>query len=848
VPRVPLPIDDVLGDLEQALRAAPAVVLKAPPGAGKTTRVPVALTERGLVGDGLVLVLEPRRVAARAAATRMAQERGERAGESVGYQVRFEEKRSRDTRVLVVTEGLLTRRFLDDPTLDGVAAVVLDEFHERSVHTDLCLAMTRELLELRDDLKLVVMSATIDAAPLAAWLGDCPVIASEGRTFPLTVTHAPRDERPLEIRVRAALYDLMSAPDDDGGDALVFLPGAREIRRCQDALRDKPPPGAPDVLPLYGALRPEEQDKALTRGPRRRVVLATNLAETSLTLEGVTIVVDSGLRRVNRYSPRTGLERLDTARISRWSAEQRAGRAGRTAPGRVLRLWTTAEHAQLHERDEPELRRCDLAPVLLQTLAFQPGDPRASPFYTPPPDAALARARELLVELDATEPDGDDGLRLTDRGRALAALPVHPRTGALLMAARAAGQAHVGATAAALLEGRDVATRDFTPPPGEGSDLFARADALDELEDARFDVRRARALGLDARGAREAARVRGQLERLTRRLPAGEALDEHVALSRALLAGFPDRLAQSTGEREGRLFSGRGVEIARSSCVSGAPLFVALDVDDGRGARSLVRLAHPVEERDVREALAHLVVREETAVLEGERGTVTGVVRERVGAIVLDEKRGVRVEDDVAARALADAAAERDDLVRLDEETERLLLRVRFAAQVFPGEGLPALDDAFFRARIEERAHGCRSLAELRAVDWRAAIEGALTWPQRKLLDDEVPDRVEVPSGSRVRIDYAPAFGPEEAPVLAVRLQEVFGWPDTPRIARGRVPLLLHLLAPNMRPAQVTQDLAGFWRGTYSDVRKDLRARYPKHSWPEDPSTAKAERRPRRKR
>jgi ATP-dependent helicase HrpB len=846
----PLPIDEVLPDLLAALERHRAAVLQAPPGAGKTTRVPVALLDAGVAGDGLILVLEPRRVAARAAARRMAQERGEAAGQTVGYQVRFEEKRSQKTRVLVVTEGLLTRRFLDDPTLDGVSCVILDEVHERNVHTDLCLAMTRELLEVREDLRVVVMSATIDAAPLATFLDDAPIVTSEGRAFPLAIRHAERpDDRRLEVQVRAAVHDLMRDDDDDGGDVLVFLPGAGEIRRCADALQERPPPGAPEVLPLYGALSPEQQDRALTRGTRRRVVLATNLAETSLTLEGVTTVVDSGLQRLVRYSPRTGLNRLETARISRWSADQRAGRAGRTAPGRVLRLWTKAEDAQLSLRDPPELMRTDLAPVLLQTLAFQPGAPLDFPFFEPPPDAHVQTAMEVLRAIGALEDDGER-LQLAARGRTLAALPVHPRTGAMLLEAARLDQLHAGATFAAVLEGRDLLLRDADAPfPDETSDLEVRTAALEELEACRFARADARALGVDVRAAREAVRVRDQLLRLARRLPkpAERASDERAA-ARVVLAGFPDRLCEATGERAGRMTSGRGVALSDRSLAAGAAFFVALDVEDGRGARSRVRVAHPVEADDVRAALAHLLEREESAELEGERGTVVGVVRERVGAVVLAERRGVRVSQEVVQRVLGrEAEARFEELFQPDDDCRRLIARVRFAAEHLPGEDWPALDDDFFRARLRQAVPGARTLAALRALDWREAVLNALPWKLRSALEEVAPERVEVPSGSKVRLDWEAAHGPEGAPILAVRLQEVFGWTETPRVARGRVPLLLHLLAPNRRPAAVTSDLASFWANAYADVRKDLRARYPKHSWPEDPASAPAQRRPQRR-
>lgn len=849
----PLPIDDALPELLTALAHHQAVVLRAPPGAGKTTRVPPALVDAGFAKDGVVLLLEPRRLAARASARRMAEERGEPLGKSIGYQVRFEERRSKDTRVLVVTEGILTRRFLDDPLLEGVAAVVLDEFHERSVHTDLCLAFTRELLSVRDDLKLVVMSATIDPGPLSTYLGGSPVVTSEGRRFPLDITHASgRDDRPLEQRVRSALFQLLRADDDDGGDILAFLPGAPEIRRAQRLLEEEPLPDEVEVVPLYGALESEAQDRALRRGRHRRVVLATNIAETSLTLEGVTAVVDTGLEKRLRHDARTGLERLETVRISRYSAEQRAGRAGRTAPGRVVRLWSQAEHSQLDERAPPELLRTDLASPLLQVLAFQPGDPRDFPFFEAPPPAHLERALELLRMLDAIHVE-EGRWQLTERGRRLAKLPLPPRLGVLLLESARAGMLEDGAVYAALLSERDVLRPlppGAPPPPPASSDLEHRLEVLEELESERFSPRAARALHADERAAREVAKARDQLLRLARGLARSSSkAPPERAHARALLAAFPDRLCVAKEGRTALMVGGRGVELARSSAVHDASLFVALDVEDTAGPRGLVRLAASVERDDVEAVLGHLLASEESALLEGERGTVVGVARTRVKDLVLEEKRGARVSPAVAERALADAIrAEPGRVFQPSEGARSTLERLAYAKRVLPEHDWPTLDEEWVREHADELVLGKRSLADVAALDWSAVLDAALPWELRRALDEELPERVTVPSGSRVALDYGAALGPEEAPVLAVRLQELFGLNETPRIAKGRVPVLLHLLAPNMRPVQVTRDLESFWNHTYDDVKKELRRRYPKHAWPDDPWTAPPERRPRRKR
>jgi ATP-dependent helicase HrpB len=858
-----LPIDEVLPELVAALRSAPAAVLQAPPGAGKTTRVPLALLEAGLLEGGLLeggflhggghgsgrgrpgqlLMLEPRRVAARAAAHTLAKNLGERPGGTVGYQVRFETVASRDTRILVVTEGILTRRLLRDPTLDGVSLVVLDEFHERSVHTDLALAFVRELLEVRDDLKLLVMSATLDAQGVARFLAipgvrdgaDAPVVTSRGRPFPVRIEHLDRSAptrgtdaaRPLEERMAAAIRNLMVAEDDDGGDVLAFFPGAPEIKRCEERLRARPLPRHRgedvDLVPLYGALSPAEQDRALERGSRRRVLLATNLAETSLTLEGVTAVIDSGLMKRASHDPATDRDVLETVRISLASAEQRAGRAGRTRPGRCVRLWTQTEHATLETSHAPELARADLAPVLLDVLAFHPGPPAQFPFYEPPPRRALEAASTLLALLGAVD---EAGARLTDRGRALAALPVHPRTGAMLLAAAPHHLEQV-ALAAAILE-------DDRSWPREPARTTTDSDL--ELLVETFDARR----------AREVARARDDLVRLVSR---GASAPGDGDLKDALLHGFPDRLCRRrrSGEPEALMAGGRGVILGRESGVKDAELFLALALEGagaprgggGRSGAARVRIAEAVTLEQLTIAMPHLVRTEDEALFDEERGLLLGVRRTRVADLVVAEKDGIAVSAEAAAAALARAiGADLPRHLRLEGEALRARERLLFAARALAEEPWPAVDDEALAALLPEVCAGKRTIAEVRDADWAGVLLTRLTWPQRKLLDEEVPARLEVPSGSMIAVDYGPALLEGGAPVLAVRLQELFGLLETPRVARGRVPVVLHLLSPGHKPVQVTRDLASFWRTTYADVKKELRARYPKHSWPDDPLTA----------
>lgn len=821
----PLPIDDVLPELVAALRAGPAAVLQAPPGAGKTTRVPLALLEAGLADRprGQILLLEPRRVAARAAAHALARNLGEPVGRTVGYQVRFETVASRDTRILVVTEGILARRFRRDATLEGVACVLLDEFHERSIHTDLALAFSRELLEVRDDLKLVVMSATLDAAGVSRFLGGAPIVTSRGRPFPVAIRHAEgRDDRPLDERMAGAIRNLMVAPDDDGGDVLAFFPGAPEIKRCEDRLRDRPLPpsrGQPvDVAPLYGALSPAEQDRALEAGPRRRVILATNVAETSLTIAGVSAVVDSGLMKRASHDPATDRDVLETVRISLASAEQRAGRAGRTRPGRCVRLWTQTEHTTLEASHAPEILRADLAPVLLDVLGFHPGPPSAFPFYEAPATRALDHALRLLELLGAVAPGGT---RLTPRGEALAELPVHPRTGSMLLVAAREVLDEV-ALAAAILEDERSWPRDPASTATD-SDLALLVE--------RFDARR----------LRDVARAADDLARTVTRHSGGGTAD----LKDALLAGFPDRLCRRrrAGAPEALMVGGRGVTLGRESGVLG-DLFLAIALEGAggpgaRGGAARVRIAEGVRLEDVRRVAPALVTTADEAVFDVERGALAGVRRTRVADLVVDERSGIAVPSEAAAAALAEIIG--SDLarhLRLDDAAQRARERLLFAARMMPDEAWPPADDDALRALLPEVCAGKRTLAEVQAADWSAALLGRLTWPQRKLLDEEVPPRLEVPSGSFIGVDYAPALADGGAPVLAVRLQELFGLTETPTVARGRVPVVLHLLSPGHKPVQVTRDLASFWRTTYADVKKELRARYPRHSWPDDPLTA----------
>jgi len=813
----PLPVDAIVPRLVEAVRRHGGAVLRAPPGAGKTTRVPGALLDAGLVGDGAVVVLEPRRIAARAAARRVAAERGAELGGDVGYQVRFERCMTRRTRIRFVTEGIFLRLLQEDPFLEGVGAVVFDEFHERSLDSDLALAMTRRLrADARNDLKLLAMSATAATAPAARFL-DAPVLESEGFLHPVELHYRPPP--PLRAIAEGTADVAREALRLTKGDLLVFLPGVGEIRRAARALEGC---GA-EVRELYGDLPPEEQDEALRAGMRRRVVLATNVAETSVTVEGVTAVVDAGYARVMMQDAGAGLPRLELRRISRASAAQRAGRAGRLAPGICLRLWPEAE--RIEEAETPEIARVDLAGAALQILAWGERDPRAFPWFEAPEPERLDAARALLERLGALR----DGA-ITPEGRVMARLPVHPRLARLLVEGHRRGAARPAAMAAAILS-----ERDFQRGPADhrsDSDVWDRVQAM-----AGREVRR--------ETGRYLSRAAEQLERLVFEElgDAGEGGGEE-ALLRAVFAAFPDRLARrrEAGSRRGVLAGGRGVKLADASALQDPELFVCVDLDDSR-TEALVWMASKVERGWLppEEVAAEVELEFDEAL-----GRVRALRRTRFGGLLLDEQPAPLPGDERPGEALA--AALRGDperLLGLDAgEPAAWLARVRSLRGWMPELSLPAYDEVELRALLPDLCRGRASLAELAGAALLDTLRARLDARQRAALERHAPERIEVPSGSRVALLYEPG----RPPVLAVRMQELFGLQATPRIAAGRVPVLLHLLAPNGRPQQVTEDLASFWNNTYPAVRAELKRRYPRHAWPEDPRAAAPERRPRRRR
>ncbi len=857
----PLPIDSVLPELIAALRGHPNAVLRAPTGAGKTTRVPPGLLAAGVAGlaaGQTIVMTEPRRVAARAAARRIAEEQGWVLGREVGYQVRFERKATRETRILVVTEGILVQRLQADPFLDGVGLVIFDEIHERTLAADLALAMARHVQrEVRPDLALVAMSATFDPGPLAEFLSSAPTIDSPGRLHPIEIRYLEGLEgsdlrvEPREIAGRvAATVERALAEAPGGGGVLAFLPGVGEIRRAAEILGSSAAARGCALLPLYGELPAEAQDAASSPGPKRKIVLATNVAETSVTVSGVSAVVDSGLARILRYDPASGLDRLELARIGRASAAQRSGRAGREGPGIAYRLWPEREQAARPERERPEIQRVDLAGPALQLLAWGETDLGRFGWFEPPDPAALARGLDLLARLGAIE-----GAGLSPLGRAMAEIPVHPRLARLLIEGRKRGVGREAALVAALLGERDPFRRSAPAAVGGGrrtavhvsrSDLLDRLDALELFERSGGRQTASPAGELAAGAARFVLQAAEQLERSVGSVRVGTAAaDRDGALLAAIAAAYPDRLARrrEPGSSRAVMVGGRGVRLGEESSVSLAELFVCIDLDVGAPGEARVRIASAVEPGDLpRERLNDEVEVE----FDPDRERVIAHRLTRFDDLVLNE-REVPPPPEEAARVLAEAAG--CDLTRalvLDEpEIAGFLARWRWLRTAMPELDLPPAGEEEIRALLPEIARGRRTFADLRKAPLRDLLSGALSYAQTQALAREAPERIDVPSGSLIRLDY-PAEG-DGAPVLAVRIQELFGLDQTPRVAAGRVPVLLHLLAPNYRPQQVTRDLASFWANTYPLVKKELQGRYPKHAWPDDPRKAAPERRPRRR-
>lgn len=811
-----LPVEAALPALLTALAAGPNAILEAPPGAGKTTLVPLALLDAPWLGSGRIIMLEPRRLAARAAARRMAALLDEPVGGTVGYRIRQDSKVGPRTRIEVVTEGILTRMIQDDPGLDGVGAVIFDEFHERSLNADLGLALCLETQEgLRPELRLVVMSATLDGEPLARLMGDAAIIASEGKAYPVEVRWLEREsdqrfEDGMAALIRRALADVTD------GDVLAFLPGQGEIRRVQTRLEEELDD---DILiaPLYGDLAQDAQDAALTPHPtKRRVVLATSIAETSLTIEGIRVVVDGGQSRVPRFDPNGGMSRLLTVPVSKASAEQRRGRAGRLGPGVCYRLWTEARHRALPAFATPEIGEADLAPLVLELARWGTMDPATLAWLDPPPQAAVAQAGDLLARLGALDAEG----RITPHGRRMAVLPLHPRLAHMTLTARDLGLGCLGCDLAALLSERDILRN------GKDADMRLRVEAL----------RDAKGLPVD-RGALQRCRDASRQLRRQLVIPAEEYSVEACGLLLAL--AYPDRVALSRGG-DGlhyRLANGRGAFFAQPEPLA-ANEALAIARLDGNRREARIFLAAPLTRNDIETHFADQIVTRSSVQWDGRELAVAARRQRLLGELPLDDGRQPNPEPALVTAAMIEGIRDMGiDCLPWTPASLSLRARLAFLRRI-EGAEWPDCSDAALLDGLETWLapwlDGLSRKAHLSRLDMTAIVSSLLDWDARKRLDRHAPTHIDVPSGSRIAVDYQSG----DHPVLAVRLQEMFGLADTPTIAGGRIKLTLHLLSPARRPVQVTQDLASFWATAYRQVKADLKGQYPKHYWPDDPMQA----------
>ena len=846
-----LPIDDVLPQLIEHLSAKGAVVLKAEPGAGKTTRVPPAVLDAGLAQlanntPGQILVLQPRRVAARSAAARMSQESGTKLGAEIGYQVRHEVCASRDTRILVCTEGIFLRRIQDDPFIENIAVVIFDEFHERSVDSDLALAMLRVVRkEVRPDLRVVVMSATMDCEPIAHYLGDCASVESSGRCHPIDLEYQtfPSNAPIEQLAAEGAQKMLLNTP----GHVLVFLPGLGEIRQTQAILDSSSQiQQEVDIMPLYGDLPLQDQQRVLQPSAKKKLVLATNVAETSITIDGVTAVVDSGYARIMRFDSRFGLNQLELARISKASAAQRAGRAGRTSPGKCLRLWTEKEHFMLPDFDLPEILRVDLSEAILQLIAWGETDLQAFPWFEAPPVEAIERALRLLHALDAIDVDG-----LTDLGRSMVRYPLHPRLARLLTSILSPGAAKRAALCAAFLSERPPFRRSDTrykPEHSSDSDVLDRLSAIEAFAN---DGIRESAVGQISPGvAKQIVRTGEQLYKTF--LKNGEQRDNQPAnrgtnagtgfgdnanvgdesLLRGLVLAFPDRVCKrrESKERRGLMVGGKGVKLADESAIHDARLFLAVELGAQKQGEILVRQASRVElEWLPQSQLSNSI----DVFFDRDRERVMAMRRVRFADLVIEESP-TNVPSDVDPGAvLAEAVTANFDVNSLvDDSAKEYLARVLCLREWLPDLNLPDFGKDPWRDLLPDWCFGLTSVAELRASSPAAVIQARLTYQQTTEVEEHAPQSFALPSGRHAKIQYQ--LG--QPPILAARIQDLFGVTETPRLARSTVPVLVHLLAPNYRVQQITADLGGFWKNTYAQVKKDLKGRYPKHAWPDDPT------------
>jgi len=828
-----LPIYDVLPELCDALRGAPKVLLSAPPGSGKTTIVPLELLKQSWLNGRKILMLEPRRLATRAAAARMASLLGESVGETVGYQIRFDRSISAKTRIEVVTEGILTRRLQSDPELTDVGLIIFDEFHERTLHADLALALTLDVAgSLREDLRILVMSATLDTDSLANLLKHPPLIQADGQSFPVELHYLNRI--PEGHASQVVVTGVRTALQETEGDILAFLPGVGEIRRAEKLLCARISAGV-DIHALYGDLSPQTQDAALnpSKAGRRRIILATSIAETSLTIDGVDVVVDGGWSRMPHFDPNSGLSRLETVRVSKASADQRAGRAGRQGPGVCYRLWTKERQQQLVQHHPPEIANADLSPLVLELAQWGVSESLQLSWVDAPPTKLYEQATSLLIKLQAIDTEG----RITQLGQRMASLATHPRLAHMILSVQTPQSRSAAVDLAALLSEKDL----LLPSPGlpKPVDIELR---LQHLSDWRGSKPGAGArLGIDESACKRIQRAAKQLSRrLSGSLPKGA---QSLGVGAMLSLAYPDRIAQlrATGNGSSYLLSsGKGIVLPEGDSLAGKPYVVIPALDAGQ-RNGRVFSAAEIDLESIRSTQTKWITYEDRVDWDEKRGAVVARTEERLGVLILAHQPLQEINSEERAAALFAGIRKKGiTALPISKEHRQWLVRLQLLKSWHKDADWPDVSDSALLDSLESWltpwVEGVSRLDQLRKLDWGSVIKSHLNWSQLQEMEQLVPTHIRVPSGSNKKLHYSI----DGSPVLAVKLQEMFGLMDTPCICNGQIKLVLHLLSPAQRPIQVTQDLKGFWARTYSEVKKELKGRYPKHYWPDDPLIAKA--------
>jgi len=845
-----LPIYEIEEEIVSSLRTSRRLVLQAPTGSGKSTQVPQMLMRHGLLGDERAVILQPRRLAARLLASRVAQEMGVQLGQEVGYQVRFDNTTSPATRIKFETEGILLRQMIQDPALAGTRAIIFDEFHERHLYGDITLARALEIQEQsRPDLLLIVMSATLDAGSLEKYLSPCTVLSSEGRMFPVAVEYLPRRLSSASPPVWELAASAFASYADGSSDVLIFMPGGYEIQRTIEAVKRTSESKGYILLPLHGELAPKDQDAAVARYDKPKVVVATNVAETSITIDGVRLVIDGGLARIPRYDAHRGINTLLVERISQASAEQRTGRAGRTAPGRCIRLWSQPEHAERPARELPEVKRLDISEIVLTLKASGVDDLRTFRWLEAPTAAALNHAEELLLDLGALEPSSEGVTRITETGRRMLAFPLHPRYARMLMAAQEYGCVYHACVIAALTQGRDLLIRN----PGKevverreellgasddetASDFFVVMRAWEHASKTQFNVDESRRTGIHGVAARQVGPLLEQFLKIAKqqglRVDSG-ALDVD-ALRKCVLIGFSDRVARRVDEGQSRcdLVHGRRGTLVRESVVHRSPLMVVAEIQEigGRAGdvNTLLSLATAIEIEWLHELFPAEMYSEIRVSFDAVSMRVRAEDVQRFRDLVVSSRRVEPPPADAAARLLAEeVVAGRLQIPKWDHSVTQWIVRLNLLAQWCPDLGLPQIQEEDRRHIIEQLVHGAAAYKDFKDREVKPVVKSWLSYVQHELLDKHAPERVTLSNGRTPKVTYEPN-GP---PYISLRIQELFGVTQTPKIAMGRVLLSVHILAPSSRPVQVTQDLANFWREHYPGIKSQLQRRYPKHEW-----------------